>query len=103
MGMSVSAVAQKGVMTRRAPTPVEWNDLTLGFKVAKSVGRMDVGQTVVVKNGIVLAVEALEGTDEAVRREMLRLQIEALRTQNHFAALIAEDIIRRYTGGQRGK
>ncbi len=39
----------------------------------------------------------------AADADAVRLQIEALRTQNHFAALIAEDIIRRYTGGQRGK
>jgi DUF1009 family protein len=62
------ALAPKGVMTRRSPTDVEWKDLKLGAKVARHVGKMDIGQTVVVKDGIVLAVEALEGTDEAIRR-----------------------------------
>ena len=61
-------LASKGVMTRRVPTGAEWEDLKLGWRVAKAVGKMDVGQTVVVKDGVVLAVEALEGTDAAIRR-----------------------------------
>ncbi len=61
-------LAPKGVMTRRSPTASEWADLRLGWKVAKGVGKMDIGQTVVVKDGVVLAVEALEGTDSAIRR-----------------------------------
>ena len=43
-------------------------DLEFGFQIAKASSRMDIGQTVVVKNGTVLAVEAFEGTDEAIRR-----------------------------------
>lgn len=62
------ALSPKGVLTRRKPTPAESRDLKLGFRVAKQVGKMDVGQTVVVKGGVVLAVEALEGTDQAIRR-----------------------------------
>jgi DUF1009 family protein len=62
------SLAPRGVLTRRVPTAKEWQDLKLGFKVAKHIGRMDVGQTVVVKDGVVLAVEALEGTDQAIRR-----------------------------------
>ena len=61
-------IARKEVMTRRAPTAGEWADLRLGWKVAKGIGKMDIGQTVVVKGGVVLAVEALEGTDSAIRR-----------------------------------
>ena len=61
-------LAPKGVLTRRKPTPEEWQDLRFGWQIAKGIGKMDIGQTVVVKRGVVLAVEALEGTDEAVRR-----------------------------------
>jgi DUF1009 family protein len=46
----------------------EERDVSLGREVAASLGRADVGQTVVVKDGVVLAVEAVEGTDEAIRR-----------------------------------
>lgn len=58
----------KGVLTRREPTEAEWKDLRFGCSIAKGVGKMDIGQTVVVKQGTVLAVEALEGTDAAIRR-----------------------------------
>ena len=61
-------VAPKGVLTRRKPSADEMRDLKLGFRVAKHVGQMDVGQTVVVKEGVVVALEALEGTDQAIRR-----------------------------------
>jgi DUF1009 family protein len=39
-----------------------------GFEIAKEISRLDIGQTVVVRNGTVLAVEAFEGTNEAIRR-----------------------------------
>lgn len=58
----------RGVLTRRKPTASEWKDLRFGLKIARGVGKMDIGQTVVVKEGVVLAVEAIEGTDAAVRR-----------------------------------
>jgi len=45
-----------------------WEDAGYGFKIAKESSRLDIGQTVVVKNGTVLAVEAFEGTNEAVKR-----------------------------------
>lgn len=44
------------------------NDLKFGFQMAKALGYYDIGQTVVVKNRVVLAVESVEGTDEAIRR-----------------------------------
>jgi DUF1009 family protein len=61
-------IPREGVLTRRAPTTEQWMDVRFGFGVAKEVGRLGVGQTVVVKNQIVLAVEAVEGTDAAIRR-----------------------------------
>ena len=45
-----------------------WEDAEYGFNIAKESSRLDIGQTVVVKNGTVLAVEAFEGTNEAVKR-----------------------------------
>lgn len=46
----------------------QWRDAAYGFRIAKESSRLDIGQTVVVKNGTVLAVEAFEGTDEALKR-----------------------------------
>jgi DUF1009 family protein len=57
-----------GVLTRRAPTAEESDDIALGRRVAQATSGLDVGQTVVVKAGTVLAVEAFEGTNEAIRR-----------------------------------
>jgi UDP-2,3-diacylglucosamine hydrolase len=61
-------VPVEGVLTRRAPKPSEWEDVQLGFRIAKEVGRLGIGQTVVVKDQVVVAVEAVEGTDAAIRR-----------------------------------
>lgn len=58
----------EGVLTRRQPDEREWEDLGFGWKIAKELGRMDVGQCLIVREGIVAAVEALEGTDEAIKR-----------------------------------
>ena len=57
-----------GVLSSRQPTAREMSDLKFGFEMAKGIAGLDIGQTVVVKEGAVLAVEALEGTDEAIRR-----------------------------------
>ena len=46
----------------------EEEDVDLGWKIAKEIARLDIGQTVIAKNGTVVAVEALEGTNEAIRR-----------------------------------
>jgi len=57
-----------GVLTRRAPDEREWADLRAGARLAQEMGRLDIGQCVVLREGIVAAVEALEGTDAAIRR-----------------------------------
>jgi len=59
---------QKGTLTKRNPTPKEWDDIEFGKQMATGIGKLDIGQTVVVRNKAVLAVEAIEGTDEAIRR-----------------------------------
>lgn len=61
-------VAPAGVLTKRKPSQDEREDMEFGWQMAKEVGRLDIGQTVVVKDRAVLAVEAIEGTDEAIRR-----------------------------------
>jgi len=57
-----------GMCTPRSPRPAEWEDLRLGWEVARATGRLDIGQCVVLRSGIVAAVEALEGTDAAILR-----------------------------------
>ncbi len=57
-----------GVMTKRQPTDAEMADMRFGLRMAKKIGDLDIGQTVVVKNRAVLAVEAIEGTDACIRR-----------------------------------
>jgi DUF1009 family protein len=61
-------LAPAGVLTRAGPTRAEWADIRFGWKMAKGIGGLDIGQTVCVKNLTVLAVEAIEGTDECIRR-----------------------------------
>jgi DUF1009 family protein len=58
----------KGVLTERHPSEKEQGDISFGFGIAKEVARMDIGQTIVVKDKSVVAVEAMEGTDEAIAR-----------------------------------
>ncbi len=57
-----------GQLTERGPTPWQWKDIQFGWRVAKQMGALDIGQTVVVKDQAVLAVEAIEGTDACIRR-----------------------------------
>jgi UDP-2,3-diacylglucosamine hydrolase len=57
-----------GLYTQRQPTERETQDMELGFSLAKEMGRLDVGQTVIIESGMVLAVETIEGTDQALLR-----------------------------------
>ena len=57
-----------GVLSKRGPTDEEMNDIRIGFHVAKATSGLDIGQTVVVKQGTILAVEAFEGTDATILR-----------------------------------
>jgi DUF1009 family protein len=58
----------EGVLTRRKPSKKELQDIEFGWDIAKKIGQLDIGQTVVVKDMAVMAVEAIEGTDEAIKR-----------------------------------
>ena len=56
------------VFTKKQPTKDQWEDIKFGFDAAKTIGAMDLGQTVVVKDRAVMAVEAIEGTDACIKR-----------------------------------
>jgi hypothetical protein len=58
----------KGILTRKKPTKDQKTDIAFGWEIARSLGNLDIGQCVVVRNKTVLAVEAIEGTDAAIRR-----------------------------------
>lgn len=58
----------ESVLTDRRPSTAEWRDIEFGWQIAKEMGRLDIGQSVVVKDQAVMAVEAVEGTDECIRR-----------------------------------
>ena len=59
---------EPGVLTKRKPTEAELADMRFGLDMAKKIGGLDIGQTVVVKNRAIMAVEAIEGTDACIRR-----------------------------------
>lgn len=58
----------QGILTKARPTKQQLTDIEFGWKNARAIGQLDIGQCVVVRNLTVLAVEAIEGTDAAIRR-----------------------------------
>jgi len=61
-------LAKPGTVTRRAPTTEEQADFEFGYRMAEAIAGLDIGQTVAVKDLAVVAVEAMEGTDEVIAR-----------------------------------
>ena len=59
---------EAGVLTRRGPSAQERKDIVLGRQIARQIAGLRIGQTVVLKQGTVVAVESVEGTDAAIRR-----------------------------------
>lgn len=59
---------QVGVLTSCEPSDQEWEDLKYGWKVAKTLADLEAGQTVIVKKGVLVALEGMEGTDETILR-----------------------------------
>ena len=57
-----------GCLTRKKPDEEQWKDIEFGWKIAREIGKLDIGQTVVIKGKAVMAIEAIEGTDEAILR-----------------------------------
>lgn len=66
--LSPHLLTPEGVLTEDRPSKEEWQDIEFGWRIAKEIGRLDIGQTVVVKDQAIMAVEAIEGTDEAILR-----------------------------------
>ena len=58
----------QGVLTRRRPSAAELKDVEFGWMLAKEMGRLDVGQSVAIKESAAVAVEAIEGTDRCIER-----------------------------------
>ena len=65
---SAGLLMPEGVLTKNKPSKDDQKDIEFGWGMAKEIGRLDIGQTIIVKNRAVMAVEAIEGTDEAIRR-----------------------------------
>ena len=61
-------LAREGVLTRRAPDAAELEDLAFGYRMADAIAGLDIGQAIAVKDKAVVAVEAMEGTDEVIAR-----------------------------------
>jgi DUF1009 family protein len=61
-------LAKEGLLTKRMPTEQEMNDIHIGIRAVEALSAQDIGQTVVVKEGVVIAVEAVEGTDRTIKR-----------------------------------
>ncbi|MBF0610993.1 MAG: LpxI family protein [Magnetococcales bacterium] len=61
-------LAPAGCLGQCQPSPVQWRDVALGWRAAKTLGGLDIGQGVVVRDGTVIAVEAIEGTDAMIAR-----------------------------------
>lgn len=67
-GFLEEAMARQGQLSPRAPSEEEARDMRFGFELAKQIGAVDIGQTVVVKDQIPIAIEAIEGTDVCMKR-----------------------------------
>lgn len=63
-----SSLCDEGILTKLKPSLALEEDIAFGWKIAKSIADLDIGQTVIIKNRAVVAVEGIEGTDEAIKR-----------------------------------
>jgi len=61
-------LVKHGFLTQRKPSSLQWKDIQFGWELAREMGRLDIGQTVVVNDAAVIAVEAIEGTDKCILR-----------------------------------
>ena len=61
-------LTKEGLLAGPAPTKTSWDDIKRGLQVLNSLGPCDVGQSIAVQEGIVLAIEAIEGTDQMIER-----------------------------------
>ncbi|MBF0537609.1 MAG: UDP-2,3-diacylglucosamine diphosphatase LpxI [Nitrospirae bacterium] len=65
---TTNLITSHGLLTKKGISKQEEKDIEFGFRIAKEIGRLDIGQTVVIKDRAVIAVEAIEGTDSAIIR-----------------------------------
>ncbi len=65
---SLEHLAPEGVLTRANPTRAQLKDAQFGWRIAREMGRLDIGQSIAVKETEVIAVEAIEGTDRMIER-----------------------------------
>jgi DUF1009 family protein len=70
---------EPGLLTERAPSAEEKNDLDYGYRIARELGRLDLGQSVAVADGACIAIEAMEGTDAVIERGALLVNRRPLR------------------------
>jgi DUF1009 family protein len=68
LALCPEVLVREGVLTRRRPTAAEDRDIRVGWALAREMGRLDVGQSVMIRDRAVVAVEAIEGTDRAILR-----------------------------------
>ena len=61
-------MVQKGTLTKLSPSENQMSDIEYGFKIAKQMGGLDIGQSVVMKDRMIMAIEAIEGTDKCIKR-----------------------------------
>ena len=61
-------MVQKGTLTKLSPSESQLADIEYGFKIAKEMGGLDIGQSVVIKDRMIMAIEAIEGTDRCIKR-----------------------------------
>ncbi len=61
-------LVKHGFLTHRRPSAAQWKDIRFGWDLAREMGRLDIGQTVIINDTAVIAVEAIEGTDRCIRR-----------------------------------
>jgi DUF1009 family protein len=62
------SLPQRGTLTRREPSKQEREDINYGLEIAREIARLDLGQTIVVRGQACVAIDAMEGTDETIRR-----------------------------------
>jgi hypothetical protein len=66
--IALDIVVQKGAMTKTKPSSTAEEDIKQGIKILKGISTFDIGQSLVIQNGLVLGIEAAEGTDELIKR-----------------------------------
>lgn len=86
--MGEESLIEEGILSQKKPTQQDYVDIQRGFEVAKALGALDVGQGCVVQNGVVLGVEAFEGTNELIKRSANLANSESQMAKGVFVKVI---------------